>query len=252
MSGTNLKINNQKKQKWIIVTGANGGIGYKICELFSKNNFAIIATDIHDNFKNISNISTVKWTYHKVNLLNKDEIKNFIEDIKERNVKCFINCAAFQICKPIWKYTENNWDNTYNCNVKSIFLFVKYGIEILKKSKTNIINIASIHFSATSKHISAYASSKAAIVGLTKNMAIDLSPFGIRVNSISPGAVNTPMLTEHLSSHQLDFLEQKHLLKNIGTPQQIAQTCLFIHNNTFFNANNIVIDGGILAQLSSE
>lgn len=239
----------------VIVTGANGGIGYKICELFSNiNNYIVIATDVHQTFKNPSNIPESKWNYHRVNLLNETEIKRFMENIhvKAKKVRCFINCAAFQICKPIWEYTENEWDNTYNCNVKSIFLFVKYGIEQFKKCKTHIINIASIHSSATSKNISAYASSKAAIVGLTRNMAIDLAQFGIRVNSISPGAVNTPMLTEHLSSEQLNFLQDKHLLKKIGTPEQIAQTCLFIHKNTFFNANNITIDGGILAQLASE
>jgi NAD(P)-dependent dehydrogenase (short-subunit alcohol dehydrogenase family) len=243
-----------RTKPYVIVTGANGGIGYKICELFSNNNFNVIATDIHQTFKNPSNIPDGKWVYHSVNLLEESHIKSFMTQISTRrsNVSCFINCAAFQICKPIWEYTENDWDNTYNCNVKSIFLFVKYGIELFKKRKTHIINIASIHSSATSKNISAYASSKAAIVGLTRNMAIDLAQFSIRVNSISPGAINTPMLTEHLSSEQLNFLQDKHLLKKIGTPEQIAQTCLFIHNNTFFNANNITIDGGILAQLASE
>ena len=231
--------------KILVITGANGGIGSEICNLYKNNNWFIIGLDIHDN-KNNNFIDT----YYKVNLFNSEEIKNFIQKIEK--IDCFIHCAAYQLCKPIWEYTEEEWDNTYNCNVKSVFLFIKYGIEIFKTYKTNIINIASIHASSTSENISAYASSKSALVGLTRNLAIDLAKFGIRVNSISPGAINTPMLKSHLSKEKLKTLENSHLLKKIGEPIQIAKTCLFINENEFFNGNNIVIDGGILCQLSSE
>ena len=77
--------------------------------------------------------------------------------------------------------------------------------------KTNIINIASIHANITSKNIASYASSKAAVVGLTRNMAIDLAKFEIRVNSISPGAVDTPMLRKHLTYEKLDYLKKQQL-----------------------------------------
>tara|TARA_B100001057_G_scaffold395139_1_gene404593 strand:- start:1769 stop:2467 length:699 start_codon:yes stop_codon:yes gene_type:complete len=229
----------------LLITGANGGIGSLICSLFKKNNWNIIATDIqdkctHNNFNN----------YFKADLCKNSDIKNLLKNLNK--IDCLIHCAAYQLCKPIWEYSEEEWDKTYNCNVKSIFLLVKYGIKILKKSKTHIINIGSIHANATSINISAYASSKAALNGLTKNLAIDLAQFGIRVNSISPGAINTKMLTDHITKEKLNFLTNKHLLKHIGTPMQVAKTCLFIQNNTFFNGNNIILDGGILAQLSSE
>lgn len=231
--------------KYLLITGANGGIGKEICKLYSKLNWFVIGLDIH-NEKQHTHIND----YHKVNLFNSIEIKNLIN--KTNRIDCFIHCAAYQSCKPIWDYTEEDWDNSYNCNVKSVFLFIKYGIDIFKKYKTNIINIASIHASNTSKHISAYASSKSALVGLTRNLAIDLAEFEIRVNSISPGAINTPMLKSHLSKEKLKVLENSHLLKKIGEPIQIAKTCLFITDNDFFNGNNIVIDGGVTCQLSSE
>lgn len=231
--------------KFLLVTGANGGIGIEICKFFKNKNWHIIGIDLHDNTKH-------KYidTYFKVNLTNCDDIKSLLNKLER--IDCVINCAAYQCCKPICEYTENEWDNTYKCNVKSLFLITKYGLNIFKKFKTNIINIASIHASSTSKNISAYASSKAAIVGLTKNMAIDLAEYGIRVNSISPGSINTNMLKEHLSNERLDYLTNRHLLKTLGEPRQVAETCYFINNNTFFNGNNIILDGGILAQLSSE
>lgn len=232
----------------VVITGSNGGIGSEICNFFKSKGWNVIGLDLQKtSYNKYADI------YYKINLTKSGDIKKLFKNIKNiPNIKCFINCAAYQCCKPIWKYTEKEWDNSYNCNVKSLFLIVKFGLNIFKKYETNIINISSIHSQATSKHISAYASSKAAIVGLTKNMAIDLSEFNIRVNSISPGAVNTTMLREHLSNEKLDYLQSKHLLNKIGEPIQIAETCFFINNNTFFNGNNVIIDGGVLSQLSSE
>jgi len=229
----------------VLVTGCNGGIGKAICKLFKEKKWNVIGIDIH-NEKNNMNIDK----YFKTNLINENEIINLFKNVKKIN--CLINCAAIQICKPIWEYTSKEWDDCYNCNVKSIFLIIKYGINIFKKFKTNIINISSIHSSATSKNISCYASTKACIVGLTKNMAIDLAEFGIRVNSISPGAINTKMLISHISKDNFEKLKNKHLLKNIGQPKNIADTCWFILNNNFINGSNLIIDGGILCQLSSE
>ena len=231
--------------KVLIVTGSNGGIGSKICEFFKNKEWYVVGLDLHK-----SSVHQFTDNYYQVDLTKKKDIINFITSIK--NVDCFINCAAYQCCKPIWEYEEKEWDDTYNCNVKSIFLFIKYGLPIFKRCKTNIINISSIHAIATSKHISSYASSKAAIVGLTKNMAIDLADFGIRVNSICPGAINTPMLYEHLDEKKITKLKDKHLLKEIGNPIDIAKTCYFINNTIFMNGNNIIIDGGVSSQLSSE
>ena len=229
----------------VLITGSNGGIGSEICKTFKKKGWSVIGIDIHETSSNPDTTS-----YYQVNLFNSDEIKLLMNKLD--SLDCLIHCAAYQCCKPIWEYTNEEWDNTYACNVKAVFLMIKYGIDTMKKSKTNIINIASIHAFATSKHIASYASSKAALVGFTKNAAIDLAPFGIRVNSISPGAIDTQMLRSHLSDQRLQYLKDKHLLKNIGSPMHIANTCLFINNNTFMNGNNIIMDGGILAQLSSE
>jgi len=231
--------------KYLLITGANGGIGSSICQFFKKKGWFIIGTDLHKGKKN-----DYIDKYYKVDLINELDIINMMSEIS--SINCLIHCAAYQCCKPVWEYTIDEWDNTYNCNVRSIFLLIKYGIEILKKSRANIINISSVHSIVTSKYISAYASTKAALVGLTKNLSIDLSVFGIRVNSISPGAINTKMLTEHLSEEQKSFLINKHLLKKIGEPKQISSACWFINNNSFINGSNMVIDGGVSGCLYTE
>jgi NAD(P)-dependent dehydrogenase (short-subunit alcohol dehydrogenase family) len=156
---------------------------------------------------------------------------------------------------------SDEWDMTYNCNLKPIFLFTKYSIDLLKKSKGNIINIGSVHSVSTSSNIAAYASSKAAIVGLTKNLAIELGKFNIRVNCVSPGAIDTKMLRSGLNRDNIDMyseedllhnIEKLHLLKKIGKPKDIANCVYFILDNEFINGSNIIIDGGATIKLSTE
>ena len=198
------------------------------------------------------------------NLTEAGAIENVISYIKKiyNRLDCIINNAAIQICKPIWELSEIEWDQTYNCNVKISFLLAKYGLELLKNGdNVNIINIGSVHSVNTSDKISAYASSKAALVGLTKNMAIELSKFGIRVNSISPGAIDTRMLRAGLerghvqgvnSGELVSKLGDKHLLKKIGSPENVANSVYYILNNNFLTGSNLIMDGGASIMLSTE
>lgn len=233
--------------KCIIVTGSVGGIGDILCEQFKKKykGHKIIGLDKLE-YKNSNKIDE----YYKVDLQNEDEIKRFSVDVnKKYTIDILINCAAVQICKNIKDYTCEEWDTCYKCNVRAPFLLVKY---LNLKRGSNVINIGSVHSSCTSKNIAAYATTKAAIVGLTKNMAIDLADVGIRVNCISPGAINTPMLRSHLNDERMAFLKDKHLLKNIGEPYNVFLTIDMIINNEFMNGTNIVLDGGVTCLLASE
>ena len=233
--------------KCIIVTGSEGGIGNVLCAQLKKHytNHKIIGLDkVH--CKNTNNIHE----FYKINLLNEDEIKSFSENINHKyTASVLINCAAIQICKNIKDYTSSEWDMCYKCNVRAPFLLVKY-LNLQKGS--NVINIGSVHSSCTSKNIAAYATTKSAIVGLTRNMAIDLGDLGIRVNCISPGAINTPMLHAHLDKERLEFLKNKHLLKNIGEPQNVYLAIDMIIKNDFMNGSNIILDGGVTSLLASE
>lgn len=243
----------------VLVTGADGGIGLEICKKFKLNNWIVIGTSLIKKFDHIS----IDW-YISGDLNNIETPKNIINYIRKKynRLDCIVNNAAHQICKPIWEMESEEWDMTYNCNVKCIYLFTKYCIDLLKESKGNIINIGSVHSVATSMDIAAYASSKAAIVGLTKNLAIELGKFNIRVNCISPGAIDTAMLraslvrdkTENISEEMLlQKIKKLHLLDDIGNPSEIANFVYFISNNcNFINGSNIVIDGGASIKLSTE
>lgn len=246
--------------KVVMVTGATGGIGYFICKIFKLNNFSVVGIGLEKEYDN-----TYIDDYIYADLSNKNNHENIIKTIKEKynRLDCIINNAAVQICKSIWETSNNDWDLIMDCNVRSVFLFAKYGIDMLKESRGNIINIGSVHSICTSNKIAIYATSKAAIVGLTKNLAIELGQFGIRVNCISPGAVDTNMLRNglmrgHIGNRLCDELvnnlSNNHLLGKIGNPEEIANFIWFVASDqcNFINGSNLIVDGGACIRLSTE
>tara|TARA_B100000524_G_scaffold348390_1_gene252773 strand:+ start:1666 stop:2418 length:753 start_codon:yes stop_codon:yes gene_type:complete len=249
--------------KIILVTGVVRGIGKKICEHFKKNNWIVIGTDKEDLSENQFDLEFVDL-YICRDISNKNAPKEIIEIInnKYNKLDCIINNAACQICKPIWEMSTDEWDSVYNCNVRSVFLFAKYGLKLLREHKGNILNISSVHSQVTSNNIAAYSSSKAAISGLTRNLAIELGKFGIRVNSICPGAIDTQMLRDGLVREHsekgnidnlLDDLSKNHILGCIGNVNDIAEFAYFVCNNgKFINGANLMIDGGASIKLSTE
>lgn len=256
-----LFLDKKDENKIVLVTGASGGIGTSICNKFKKDKWTVIGTSIDDNPNN-----TDIDLYIKCDLTKSHEVKNMTEIIKKNYTKidCIVNNAASQICKPIWEMEENEWDLTFNCNLKSIYLIIKNSLELLKNNNSNVINVGSVHSVCTSDQIAAYATTKAAIVGLTRNLAIELSKFNIRVNCISPGAVDTEMLREGLlrghsgkgSPEELVIkLGKSHLLGKVGKPIDIANLVKFVadnENGQFINGSNIIIDGGASIKLSTE
>ncbi len=251
----------KQNNKLVLITGCNGGIGIELCKKFKNQNWIVVGTSRNENNNN-------KYLdfFIQQDLLEKDSGKNIILKLKEKYSKldCIVNNAAIQICKPFHEYNENDWNNTYKCNIQIIQELTKYSLDLLKKSKGNIVNIGSVHSIVTSENISCYASTKACMVGLTKNMAIDLAKYNIRVNCISPGAVDTQMLRDgllrgHVGDGDSDLLVrklgEKHLLGNVGKPFEIANIVEFIANNDngeFINGSNILIDGGASIKLSTE
>lgn len=241
----------------VIVTGVNGDIGQAIVKEFKKYNWYVIGIDIVEN-------TNTKYIdkFIQCDISNPKNVETLFDNLKIEKLDCIVNNAAVQICKPIWELEVNDWEYTMNCNLRPSFLFAKYGLELLKKSSNpNIINIGSVHSLVTSNNISAYACSKSALVGLTKNMALELSKFNIRVNSISPGAINTKMLRSGLmrghvgsgdESEQLNILSSKHILGNIGTPENVSEFVYYIISNQFITGANYVMDGGASIKLSTE
>jgi CMP-N-acetylneuraminic acid synthetase/NAD(P)-dependent dehydrogenase (short-subunit alcohol dehydrogenase family) len=253
----------ENNNKVVLITGVLGGIGNHIAKLFKLNDWTVIGTDVLDNV-NITNNENIYDLFIKEDISTVDGCKNIanIVNSKYNTLDCLINNAAYQKCDLLKDYDENEWDITYNTNVRACYLLSKYLYNLLKKIKGSIINISSVHSIATSKKIACYASSKGSISALTRAMSLEFAEDNIRVNSVSPGAINTPMLEDGLKRNKKNsvnenrkILESKHPCNFIGEPNDIAEMCLFLSDNKksrYIYGQNFIVDGGATIKLSTE
>jgi len=237
-------LQENKKNKVVIVTGSSGGIGSSIVDYFHKKKWVVIGID--KIFKNNTDM------FFEYDLTKNNDFTSCINDIIQKygRIDCLVNNAALQICKSWDEYTDEDWNNTLNCNLKTCYSLSKSCRKYLKEVKGSIINICSVHCISTSKDIGLYAMSKSALQGLTKSMALEYINDEIRINCILPGAINTPMLMESINRSD-DPEKAKEKLK-IGKPKEIAKAVYFLYKSKFSVASSLVVDGGVSVKLSSE
>jgi len=156
------------------------------------------------------------------------------------------------------------WDEVFNVNVKGVFLACQAALPEIRKSKAGAIAIiASVQASATQANVAAYTSSKGALLSLARAIAVDEGPRGVRVNSISPGTIDTPMLrnTARLLSDGspagmqalVDDWGSAHALERTGTIQELGSVISFVTSPraSFMTGDDIHVDGGLLARLAA-
>jgi len=152
---------------------------------------------------------------------------------------------------------EDEWDRVLAINLKSVYLVSKFAVPHLRAAGGGVIlNMASPHAFATTEGVAAYAASKGGVVSLSRQMAIDLAKDRIRVVSVVPGAVDTPMLRAHAERQQttleaLGFYSDPTKMGRIGNPEEMANAMLWLASDeaSFVTGSPIVVDGGILSRL---
>lgn len=244
------------KNKFVIITGTNGGIGSALVQVYKNAGYKVIGIDksksksnsILDHFIKIDLVSILS-NQKKSNLF----FSKLDKILSSGILDTLVNNAAIQILNPINKLTALEFSLTLNTNTTIPFYLIKNLFSTLKKSKNaSVVNISSIHSKLTKPNFIAYATSKSALIGMTKAMAIE---FGneIRVNSISPAAIATNMLKEGFLGKSLLYnkLNKMHPVGRIGEPYEVAELSLFLSSDKakFINGANFEIDGGISSRL---
>ncbi|SKB70533.1 NAD(P)-dependent dehydrogenase, short-chain alcohol dehydrogenase family [Parapedobacter luteus] len=235
-------------KKKVLITGVLGGIGSGLAKTFKEADYFVIGLDIKTTPSDYCDLF-ISFDLHRFcsDANYRDKMCNkFDNEIQTLDV--LINNAAMQILSSVEEIRLDDWNHTLNVNLTGPLLLSQFFLKQLEQVHGCIINIASIHQQLTKKRFVAYATSKSALVGLTKSMSVDLQG-KVRVNAISPAAIDTPMLHEGFNndSTMVQKLNDLHPLRRIGKPAEVSKLALLLAEDGlgFINGANIQIDGGI-------
>ena len=245
-----------ENKKYVLITGACGGIGKALTQVFNDNGYSVIASD------RLPKIDDVHCDYYmQADLVRSVAEPEYMDSIVEEvmrhtngeGIHALINNAALQVLVPTAELSRTQWSNTLQTNLLAPFFWSQSFLDILKMNKGAIVNISSIHATQTKKNFVAYATSKAALSSLTRNMALDLAG-DVRINAIEPAAVATDMLKAGFEGKEDKFkeLERFHPLGRIAYPAEIAKLAAYLcsENASFIHGACINASGGIHACLS--
>jgi gluconate 5-dehydrogenase len=237
-----------ENKKTVVITGVLGGIGRQLAKTFQENNYNVIGLDIND-VETPHCDKFFKFDLHKYCSIPEYKIEmEAIFDVEIPKLFLLINNAAVQILSSVSEIKLEDWNQTLNVNLTGPLMLSQFFLSRLDKSMGSIINIASIHQQLTKKRFVAYASSKSALIGLTKAMSVDLQG-RVRVNAISPAAIDTQMLRDGFGNDEakVQLLNELHPSQRIGKPQEVSQLALLLAEDKlgFINGANLKIDGGI-------
>lgn len=244
------------KHSWAIITGANGGIGKALVKCFAANNYHVIATDItpaQETFDNVVNL-TIDLEQIALKESAADDFARQVTQItKGEGPTALVNNAAVQCLGSCSEITREDWLHSFNVNLFAPFFVSQLFLSSLSKNRGAIVNFSSIHAIQTKRNFVTYATTKAALSSLTRNMAVDIGN-AVRINAIEPAAVSTEMLKAGFigKEEKYKLLEAFHPIARIATPEEVAEVALFLcsEKSSFIHGACINATGGIHGCLS--
>lgn len=243
------------KGRVAVVTGGTGGIGQAICARLSKEGAHVYAADISDPKESLSD--GVVFVKHDVT--SEDSAKAVMAQVDAGHGKLdiLINAAGIEIEHTIEDTSLEDWNRIFAINVTGTFLTSKHCLPLMRKAGAgSIINFGSYDGFIADPGLAAYCATKGAVHALTKAMACDYGPEGIRVNAICPGYVDTPMLQSFFQdAGDIESLKEEvrrvHPMRTYGTPDDMANLVNWLAGDEarYASGQLWVLDGGLSAQV---
>ncbi len=237
-----------------IVTGAAQGIGRGIALMLAESGAKVAVVDISDKIddvaKIIRNLGSSALAL-KCNVADHEEVRKASEKVLSEygKVDILVNNAGIYPFKPFVEMTEEDWDKVMDVNVKGIFNFTKAVLpQMIKRNYGKIINLSSVAGEELGyANLVHYSASKSAIFGFTRSLALEVAKYGINVNSICPGAIETPGATGEISKEFYEQIRSSIPLGRWGKPKDIANLVIFIVSEyaSYITGQCIIIDGGL-------
>lgn len=240
----------------VVVTGGGSGIGRAIVETFAGAGYMTIIADVNEadsqDLASCLSEQSLQARYVPLDVSSTDSMEQFFRIIEGDFGRCdvLVNNAGIARTVAYLDYPKDHWEKVMQVNVTGPFLMSQYAGRMMQKQGAGrIINIASVSGERASWGRAAYGTSKAAVFGLTRQMALELAEFGITANGIAPGPIDTPLTRQLHTQNTRDEFTGAVPMKRYGTPQEIAAVCLFLASDaaSYINGHVIPVDGGFLA-----
>ncbi|MBO0962316.1 3-oxoacyl-ACP reductase FabG [Neobacillus sp. MM2021_6] len=246
------------RNKTAIVTGGNRGLGRSIALALAEAgaDLVVVGRDQNRNEEVVQEIKNLGRNAmgFSVDLSRINSIQQFVQNVQESfgTIDILVNNAGVSATNFALDITEEEWDKVMNVNVKSLFFCSQAVAKAMKQQGGGkMINVSSVVGAVGDVGISPYTASKAAVINLTKSLALEWARFGIRVNAIGPAYIETEMNQEELSNEKVrNKIISKTPMKRLGLPEEITGAILLLASDagSFITGQTIFIDGGWLAQ----
>ncbi len=243
------------EDKVAIVTGAGRGIGLGIALAFAREGARVALCDIDDSLLDSALVDIKalgsQGLAFRMDVTSKDQIQSVIRDVLDQwgAIDILVNNAGIYEVLPIEEITEKQWDRMLNVNLKGAFLCCQAVIPCMKRQGSGrIVSIASSAGKTGGTLAGAhYSVSKAGIICLAKQLARELGSFGITVNAVAPGRIDTPMI--HIASdEENEAFRLRTPMGRLGTPEDVASAVVFLASEeaSFITGEILDVNGGLL------
>ena len=246
--------------KIAVVTGGADGIGHAISEAMVREGAHVFVSDIDDK-KGTAFVEALRGAGGKADYVHCDvsverDIAGLIATAVERTgrLDILVNNAAIAIGgMPVHEMTDEQWHRLISVNLTSVFRACKYALpHMIRQKRGSIVNMASAQGHIGLDGWTAYAGAKGAVMAMTRQMAVEFGPHNVRVNSISPGTINTPMnekVIAELGEHVARAWVKMHPIGRIGNPEEVAEAAVYLASDAagFTTGIDLRVDGGLTA-----
>jgi NAD(P)-dependent dehydrogenase (short-subunit alcohol dehydrogenase family) len=250
------------KDKVAIITGSGSGIGKATALLFAKQGAFVVVNDLSENAGNetVEEIVSAggKAIFIQADVTDPGSVESMVNQVIERcgKIDILFNNAGISGVGLLHEIDVETWDRIMSVNVKGVFLPSKYVLPFMMERKSGaIINMSSCIAEMGLALRTSYATTKGAVLSLTKSMQVDYAPYNIRVNALLPGTIITPFVENYLKTsydnpeEAIEGLKKRQLSGELGRPEDVAQAALFLASDEskFMMGSPLYIDGGVVS-----
>ena len=249
---------NELAGKTTVITGAADGIGCAIAQAFAQAGARVFGGDVNEELgRKLAARGEGKIVFVTCDVSKSADVKKLIATAIEQTgrLDVLVNNAGIAVGpKPIHEMTEDEMLRQIAVNQMSMLYGFKHALpHMIDKKQGSIVNLASMQAHVGIPGWTAYAGTKGAAIAMTQQLAVELAPVGIRVNCISPGAINTPMnakIVKEQGEQILQIWNHMHPLGRIGAPEEVAAAALFLASDaaSFVTGVDLKVDGGVTLQ----